>query len=183
MLFDCKIRPLGGSGGGNLPLRKPSACSGTSALGNVNRIELIDTRGMRTSQVVVLAVSLMLSATACGSQEPTTELRITVRIGAETHRFRLACAPPGGNVPNAKDVCSSLSAHRDAMLFPPALTGSCFGSVGIPPEVAVAGVSAGERIRFSVRACDAPPARVDAVNLWLASLGLGTPTAVALKLG
>src|SRR5919106_1931686 len=121
------------------------------------------------TKVLVMGLVLLPFAAACGGadSEPLTKLQISVRTGdLNEHHFVVSCKPADGNVPNPGATCAALDAHPE-MSAPREMTGTCLGSVGIPPEVTVRGSVNGRAIDFSVRECDLPAARAKSARLWL----------------
>jgi hypothetical protein len=98
-------------------------------------------------------------------------LRITAQWPVGVQEFRLTCNPPGGDVPDAKRVCVTLTNHP-VMVFPPQATATCAGSAGIPPAFDITGTFRGETVNVaSLRSCDAPASRSRAAELWERLLG------------
>jgi hypothetical protein len=123
---------------------------------------------------LVAGLLLLAFATACGdsNMQPQTKLKISVQTGdLKEHQFVVVCKPARGNTPNPDATCAKLDDHPE-MSAPPEMTGTCLGSVGIPPEVTVRGSVNGEAISFSVRECDQPAVRAETARLWLETLGL-----------
>jgi hypothetical protein len=123
---------------------------------------------------LVAGLVLLAFASACGdsNMEPRIKLEIAVQTGdSKEHQFLVSCKPARGNTPNPDATCAKLDDHPE-MSAPPEMTGTCLGSVGIPPEVTVRGSVNGQSINFSVRDCDQPAARAETARLWLETLGL-----------
>ena len=124
----------------------------------------------------VLAVAALVGA-GCAGEDGETRLTIeTERFDDERQeivevRFDLRCDPAGGSVPRPREACDLVRSHPE-MLDPPEMTGTCFGSYGLPPNVSVRGIADGEPVSVDVRDCDAPPARGEAAHLWLVAVGL-----------
>ena len=96
----------------------------------------------------VATVAAAAVAHGCGADdEPImagpTELRITAQWPVGVQEFRVTCNPTGGDIPDAKRVCATLSNHP-LMVFPPRSSATCAGSVGIPPAFDVTGTFRGE---------------------------------------
>jgi hypothetical protein len=108
--------------------------------------------------LLVCAAGVAVAA-GCGAQreepEPETSLTISIR-GFDTVTYRLRCTPPGGDAPDPTRTCALLRAHRLLMAFPPRMTSTCIGGVGIPPEVLISGVVEGRQVAVDYRACDWP---------------------------
>lgn len=117
-----------------------------------------------------------LAACGGGSGEPThLEIELMLPYAAADggmQKLELTCDPPGGTVPDPAGLCSKLAAD-DAMLSPPALTGTCAGAPGIPPDVGIHGTFQGRSVRiYSLRSCDGPAERALVAERWYRALGV-----------
>ena len=115
----------------------------------------------------LLLVAVVLGVVACGGRGgQRTDLHIAIQLPTKRLTFELHCDPAGGTVPSPEMACAML-AGEPVMLNPPAMTATCAGSFGIPPEITVTGAYRGKPVNVDVRGCDHPPAtRGHSADLW-----------------
>lgn len=131
-------------------------------------------------RLALLGVVLALLA-ACGGGDGgdgdgdaagPVDVEVVVVTGVNSSsRFDVRCNPTGGTTPDPEATCEAIAEHPE-MLAPPALTSSCAGNLGNPPEVRVGGTADGRPVEVAVRECDEPEARAEAARLWLEAAGL-----------
>jgi hypothetical protein len=108
-----------------------------------------------------------------GGETGAVELELVVVTGPEPPaRFEVRCGPVGGTTPDPEATCTAPAEHPE-MLAPPAMTASCVGNLGTPPEIRAVGTAGGRPVEVSVRECDEPEARAESARLWLDTAGLG----------
>jgi hypothetical protein len=131
-------------------------------------------------RLALLGVMLALLA-ACGGDDGgdggeagpvDVELVVVTGPGAPA-RFEVRCSPAGGTTPDPEATCAAI-ADNPEMLAPPALTSSCPGNLGNPPEVRVGGTAGGQPVEVAVRECDEPEPRAEAARLWLEAAGFSS---------
>lgn len=131
---------------------------------------------------LALLGALFALLSACGGEDESGEaadagpvdVQLAVVTGpAAPAVFEVRCGPAGGTTPDPVETCASIAGHPE-MLAPPAMTSSCPGNLGNPPEVRVGGTAGGKAVDLAVRECDEPEERADAARLWLEAAGLSS---------
>jgi hypothetical protein len=102
----------------------------------------------------VLAALIALTPFACGEEDSgPTVLKLVLRTanGSGQDTYTLTCEPPGGSVPRAGRLCTTLADHPDEMLAKPA-EGLCSFGVG-SLDLEVEGTFRGEHVSTTLSFC------------------------------
>ena len=116
--------------------------------------------------LIAATSTVALALAGCGSSGGT-ELTIHIENAWGVKNYTLTCDPPGGDVPDATQMCERLSANAEKILFAPPNNRICVGGMNTI-HVRVTGRFEGRAV--DTKEADACEGNSVAENLWQSSL-------------